>query len=545
METLFRTDWRELWADLPVPETGSVYTRREIVALILDLSGYQEEMELLNLRLLEPSCGDGAFLDEVVLRLVRSARRTPSGIDWMDPRWESALVAVDLSPAAVGAARDVSFQALAREGCPRGRARQLAEAWIFQTDFLLHDWARNRFDFVVGNPPYVRLEDMPERVLREYRGLYRTATDRADLYIPFFERGLSLLSADGTLGFICANRFAKNQYGGALRELIVKHHHVRHYVNLEHTQPFLTNVSAYPAIIVIDGRRGAPTHAATIDRIDEDTLRALRDGSSAAASSSQFREWYPDGGPWISTCRKTQEDLSRLKQRLPLLEASAPGTRVGIGVATGADDLFVLPARSPDIESSRQIPLLMATDIQPAGLAWSGHWLLNPFDAADDGSLVRLDEHPGLARHLMQHRDRLAARHCARNRAGSWYRTIDRIWPSLTAKEKLVIPDIQPGGIVGLDAGRYYPHHNVYWVTSSTWDLRVLQAILRSDLVTRQIRAHSVAMRGGSLRYQAQSLRKLHVPAWASLKPRLRARLAKLAGTNDQAALDAAVAECF
>ena len=70
-------------------------------------------------------------------------------------------------------------------------------------------------------------------------------------------------------------------------------------------------------------------------------------------------------------------------------------------------------------------------------------------------------------------------------------------------------PRHQPGGIIGYDSGRTYPHHNVYWITSDTWDLRALQAILQSDLVTDQLRALSVAMRGGSLRYQAQSLRRL------------------------------------
>lgn len=56
------------------------------------------------------------------------------------------------------------------------------------------------------------------------------------------------------------------------------------------------------------------------------------------------------------------------------------------------------------------------------------------------------------------------------------------------------------------------PHHIVYWITSTTWDLRKLQALLQSDMVTDQLRAHSVAMRGGSLRYQAQNLRRVRIP---------------------------------
>jgi hypothetical protein len=196
----------------------------------------------------------------------------------------------------------------------------------------------------------------------------------------------------------------------------------------------------------------------------------------------------------------------------PTLEESAPGTRVGIGIATGADDIFILPARHPDIEESRQVPLLMAGDITNKLSKWSGHVLINPFADADDGALADFREYPGLAAYFRRHAARLKKRHCAKNRPDSWYRTIDRYWPRLTRTPKLVIPDIQPGGIIGYDSGRTYPHHNVYWITSDTWDLRALQAILQSDLVTDQLRALSVAMRGGSLRYQAQSLRRLRVP---------------------------------
>jgi hypothetical protein len=59
-------------------------------------------------------------------------------------------------------------------------------------------------------------------LLAEYRRRYATIYDRADLYVPFFERGLQLLADDGRLAFICANRWLKNKYGGPLRGLIAR-----------------------------------------------------------------------------------------------------------------------------------------------------------------------------------------------------------------------------------------------------------------------------------------------------------------------------------
>jgi hypothetical protein len=65
----------------------------------------------------------------------------------------------------------------------------------------------------------VRQERIPGPLLEEYRRRYRTIYDRADLYVPFYERGLALLAEGGRLGFICANRWLKNKYGGPLRKV--------------------------------------------------------------------------------------------------------------------------------------------------------------------------------------------------------------------------------------------------------------------------------------------------------------------------------------
>lgn len=520
-----------------------MYTKPEIVALILDLAGYDPlRVRLAEHRLLEPSCGNGAFMVEVIERLIASERRATSGAtDWSSPGLDRAIMALDISEQAVDHTRRLIAEVLVRHDCPNARARDLANAWTLQTDFLLHDWRHEEFDFIIGNPPYVRLEDIPDRVLREYRSAYRTATDRADLYIPFFERGLTLLGSRGTLAFICANRFAKNQYGAALRKMIAGNYHVRHFINLEHTQPFLTEVSAYPAIIVLDRERGRPTHAASVDDLGAASLATLRMPPSEIPASRHFTSWYPDGAPWVSTCSHEKAGLEELERFFPRIEESAPGTRVGIGVATGADEIFVLPRRHPDIEPDCQLPLLMAQDISCDTLSWSGHWLLNPFLDGGQGALVNLDAHPGLGSYFKRNEERLRGRHCAKNRQKSWYRTIDRIWPELTRTPKLVLPDIQPGGVVGLDEGRFYPHHNVYWITSRTWDLRVLQAILRSSFVTDQIRAHSVAMRGGSIRYQAQNLRKVRIPSWDSLLALGPNVLTDLATEPDLPALDRVV----
>jgi hypothetical protein len=222
----------------------------------------------------------------------------------------------------------------------------------------------------------------------------------------------------------------------------------------------------------------------------------------------------------------------------PTLEESAADTKVGIGVATGADKVFVLNERPEEIEESRLIPLALASDITNDGVSWSGHYLLNPFDAEDNGTLADLGEHPGMARYLRCHEDRLRKRHVARSRPNTWYRTIDRVWPRLQSQAKLLLPDIQTRPVIALDEGKFYPHHNLYWITSKVWNLRALKALLRSTIVHQQIRAYSVQMRGGALRYQAQTLRRIRVPRFDVLPVSLVEELAALADGGDQSVLD-------
>ncbi|MFZ5495041.1 MAG: Eco57I restriction-modification methylase domain-containing protein [Verrucomicrobiota bacterium] len=545
---LFEKTWKDVWDGRePHEPVGAVFTKPAIVETILDLAGYKpESSRLADFRLFEPSCGDGAFLTQSIRRLLRSELHWKKRIDWSDRQLDQAITASDLNSGFIALARKTTVELLCAEGCPVLRAGELAEHWVRHADFLLTSW-RGTFDFVVGNPPYVRIEDLPAAVLQRYRELYRTCTDRADLYVAFFEKGLRLLSRRGCLAYICANRFAKNLYGRELRQLIAREYRVRYYLNLEHTQPFETQVSAYPCIAVIDRQRGQPTRAATLSDVQPETLATLsQDDSSAQPTTlATFPNWYLDGAPWIATERRNYDRMVALAESCPTLENSAPETKVGIGVATGADDIYVLKGLENSVESTCQLPLVMAADISPQSIDWSGCYLMNPFADSDDGSLRDLAQFPGLKAYFTKHRAALEARHVAQKRAENWYRTIDRVNLQLTRRPKLVIPDIQSGGVIGYDEGRYYPHHNVYWVTSRGWNLRALQALLRSSLVLEQVRAHSVQMRGGAIRYQAQVLRKVRVPSFSALSPKLVELLAEVSTSTDQAQIDALATQAF
>lgn len=506
-------------------DRGAVFTRPEVVRRMLDWLGYTPEHDLRGFRLLEPCFGGGEFLLEALERLLAAhfdrggSARNADGL-------EGCLRGVELHRESHGQVIHKVINRLAKLGITRRLAAHLAHTWLVQGDFLLADLGGNGspahggagFTHVVGNPPYLRLERVPPALLAEYRRRYPTFRHRADLYVPFFERGLRLLAPGGRLAYLCTDRWMKNRYGQPLRRLIAEGYRLERYADLKGEQPFQHAVTAYPAVTVIARAEGPHPGTEVAGREG----RWVRVGPEAT----------PPDGPWLLELGAGFERLREWERRFPALEEA--GCRVGIGVASGADAVLVRPA-DLDVEEDRKLPLLLAADVRSGSVAWSGRVLVNPFDA--EGRLVDLARYPRLRAYLEAHRPALERRYVARKRPEQWFRTLDRVDPALRHTPKLLIPDLAGRPIVVLEEGRYYPHHNLYWVTSSAWPLPALQAVLRSPVAALFVRAYSVEMRGGYHRYQAQTLRRIRLPRWPELPEEIRRDLASGAARLQQRAL--------
>ena len=373
-------------------------------------------------------------------------------------------------------------------------------------------------DFVVGNPPYVRLEDVPREISDAYRSMWPTMRGRADIYVGFFEKGLALLGPGGRLAYICADRWMRNQYGARLRQLVSSQFAVDSVIVMHDVDAFEEEVSAYPAITVL--RNGVQGPVRVVDAnasFDQQEGSLVLDWvrspqrpvpASRGFEAGELAGWFEGPALWPSGSPKNLELLGDLESRFAPLEDSRTGTRVGIGVATGCDEVYI-QAEAEGVEADRLLPLLTASDIASGHPDWSGKYLINPWN--EDG-LVDLSDYPGMAGHLEQHSNLLQARHVARRQPKAWYRTIDRVAPSLIDRPKLLLPDIKALSHPVLDPGGFYPHHNLYYVVSDTWDLEVLGGLLLSDVANLFVGAYCVKMRGGTYRFQAQYLRKIRVP---------------------------------
>ncbi|MCA9524858.1 MAG: Eco57I restriction-modification methylase domain-containing protein [Myxococcales bacterium] len=521
-------------------ERGAVFTRAAVVDAILDLAGYTTDRPLHTLRLLEPSFGDGEFLLAAIDRLLTAFVRFGGRLAQASQVLAPAVRGVELHAPTFEATCSAVRRQLIDGGLPVAVADSLVATWFQQDDFLLST-LDGSFDFVVGNPPYVRQERIPDPLLRAYRQRFTTLYDRADLYVLFFERGLDLLARGGTLGFICANRWMKNKYGGPLRQKIAEGFGLRYFIDLERADVFREEVLAYPAITVITRGATKPT-LAIIDQRDDPSglpgavaaLRAASDGASAHGVAS-LTGVAQGTDPWLLDAPEVLAPLRRLEADFPTLEQA--GAQVGIGVATGADKVFIGLHADLPVEPERKLRLAMAADCQLTELAWGGQGVVNPF--LPTGQLASFQEFPSFGHYLDAHGETLRRRHVARKQPGSWYRTIDRIDPALTARPKLLIPDIKGRAVIAYDSGTCYPHHNLYVITSETWNLRALQALLRSSVALMFVAAYGVRMSGGFLRFQAQYLRRIRVPS--GLSAREISALEAVATTPDQGRLDAVV----
>jgi adenine-specific DNA-methyltransferase len=521
---------------------GEVFTRRWVVDLILDLAGYTPDRPLHSLTIVEPSVGSGAFLGPILDRLLATMPR-----HWTE--LAACIRAFDIQPANVASCRRLAEGRLTSAGCPPSIARELAETWVVEADFLLAcgDTLFNErlaADVVVGNPPYIRIEDIEPGLLATYRHVAPTMGGRADLYVGFFEHGLDLLKPGGVLAYICADRWMRNGYGRDLRRKVVRGFATDAVLVMHDADAFESEVSAYPAITVLrkgaaQGTISARATAAFGDAAARDfaawTKSAAPELRTDAVVAARLPEWHTTDAVWPDADAETLAWLADLAGRYPLIEDAR--TRIGIGIATGADRVYI-QRHHVDVEPSRLVPMVTPGAVKGDAFAWTGEHLVSPWEGR---KVVDLAEYPRLARYYAQHRPLLGRRNVA-GRSPHWFRTIDSFNPELMASDLLVMQDMKlRAHPVRVPAG-FYPHHNLTWVSSTAWDLDVLGGFLLSDFVERQVAAHCVRMRGNTLRFQPTVLRKVRLPRPEDVPAEVAAALADAFRSRDRDAASWAAA---
>jgi len=112
---------------------------------------------------------------------------------------------------------------------------------------------QKKFDFVVGNPPYVRVQILDVKTREYLKKEYKTTIGKFDIYIPFIERGIDWLKENSKLGYINPNLFLNREYGKELRRILLEST-ILQIIDFGDSGVF-KDVTNYPCILVIQKRK--------------------------------------------------------------------------------------------------------------------------------------------------------------------------------------------------------------------------------------------------------------------------------------------------
>lgn len=497
--------------------TGVVFTKPWVVDCILDLVGYTSDKELWKSTIIEPSFGEGAFLEKIIKRLFESFRSTNNSLDFQKLKNSIRAYEVDSTIFKTGYKR--LLQIVENECKSIEVATALLDNWLVNSNFLVDKIVQG--DYVVGNPPYISASQIDQCDKEIYKKLFSAFTSGTDIYIAFFEKSLqSLKNSESKLCFICSDRWMQNQYGKKLRKLINDNFHLNTVIRLYDVDAFETKVSAYPAITLIDSKRGPFSFISCNSCLTSQDCLNLKKLNLSLYEVKEETNYTVTLLPHpkdesiipIASPRRVKTILELVDQ-YPTIEET--GVNIGIGLATGKDSIFLVQEEGL-VEDERMLPAFNMK-LWRSNNTDKGCWIINPWDK--EGLLIELEKYPKLKKYLESNRTILEDRYVAKKNPKAWYRTIDKVKYSLLEKPKLLFPDLARKAKPIYSEGGVYPCHDTYWMTSNNWDLKVLGGLLMSEITESFIDVLGVKMRGNTLRFQAQYLKLIHLPKPDTLSP--------------------------
>ena len=331
------------------------------------------------------------------------------------------------------------------------------------------------YDYVVGNPPYVRVQNLPDSQKQMMESLYDATTGNYDIYCPFYERGLDWLTDEsGRLGFITPNQFMVTDYGEGLRRVLLRESRIEEVYDFRDSGVF-EDAKNYPAIVILEDepdqtareeneircvRVKADTKAPTNRDLDTAVIEAVRDHRGEPGYEDDLINVfdYPQGdlddGYWSLM---PPEELNIVHKMEEVSDATVGDVTDSVfaGTQTSANKVFlvtpvdanrisaddtgdtvtVVPKgedREYEIETDILRPWLQGRDINRWRGDWSGEHAIVPYsiERDDDGELTYdllaegylEDNLPLTWGYLNEHRDTLESREGGRFEGrDDWY----------------------------------------------------------------------------------------------------------------------------
>jgi len=290
--------------------------------------------------------------------------------------------------------------------------------------FLWHTWfsevfADGGFDIVIGNPPYISLQNEGGSVGKPYEKADFSSFDRrGDIYCLFYEKGMQLLSPGGTLCFITSNKWMRAAYGEKLRGFLAEHTNPCLLIDFSGNKIFENATVDVNILLLEKAANAGQTEAVTLGK----DFRLSAENLSLYVHQHATRMAFTASESWVI--------LSPIEQSIRR-KIEAVGTplkdwdiQINYGIKTGYNDAFIISTQKRDeilaacqTEDERQRtevvirPILRGKDIKRYGYDWAGLWLINTHNGVK-GELPPIDItlYPAIKAHLDSHWDRIARR---------------------------------------------------------------------------------------------------------------------------------------
>ena len=370
-------------------------------------------------------------------------------------------------------------------------------------DFFDPEWMfgiADGFDIVIGNPPYVRQEQIKEfkPILQKQFDCY---TGVADLFVYFFERGYQLLNTGGVLSYICSNKYFRSGYGEKLRDFLGKNTTIQQLIDFGDTDVF--TAIAYPSIILFSKEKASKD--AQLKALSWQQTEDLKDFPSVFdAQNFLMPQSALKADGWRLENTQVLDLLAKLRNAGKPLGEYVNG-KFYRGILTGFNEAFVIDRATRDKliaehSSSAEVikPLLRGRDVKRWRVDYQDLWLIFTRRGTD------IKKYPAIEKYLGQYRNRLTAGVEGGRKAGSyqWYDIQDNVaywqefeqiqivWGNLATSPQFAIAS--SGFYICAPANLIVSEHEKYF----------LLAILNSQITQYIVSQNAAVRQGGFLEFK-------------------------------------------
>ena len=358
------------------------------------------------------------------------------------------------------------------------------------------------FDAVVGNPPYIRQEELGDR--KPFLETYQTYSSFADLYVYFIEQAHELVRKHGRFGMITSNKFMRANYGRGLRLYLLTNTALNEIVDFGEL-PVFEDAAAMTAILLAQ-RESVDAQAfrfTQMQTLDFDSLEAEINRIGKQLNQEAL------GENWTLVPADEIRILNKIRENSTTLTRYCEG-EIRRGVTTGFNEAFIIDAETrnclidEDPRSAEIIkPCVAGDDIRKYEIQFRERYLIWTYIG------VPITQYPAVFNHLQQFEGKLVKR---KDQGEHWWELRSCTYYDDFEKPKIVYPDIGMSCRFCFDESGLFLTNNAYLIPAS--DLYLL-ALLNSHLTFYYLKHICMVLgdadRGGRLRFIYQYMRDLPI----------------------------------